>query len=147
MGSVKVGFLDGLGSIPHYPLPKTKFDLKLTGPGGRDVFIGPHALLPADKVRHVGEAVAMVVAETYVAALDACEHVEIAYEELPFALTAEQVMERDTSAVWTEVPDNVLVDTQFGDLAATDAAFAVVEGEDGLRHVSVRRGRRQARSA
>lgn len=118
---------DGLAPIPHYPLPKTRFDLKLTGPRGRDVFIGPHALLPFDKVRHVGEAVAMVVAETYGAALDAAEHVEVDYEELPFALTVDQAMADDAKAIWTEVPDNVLVDTSFGDRAATDAAFAVAD--------------------
>ena len=55
---------DGLEPIPHDPVPKTKYDMKLTGPGGGAVFVGPHILLPADKVRHVGEAVAMVVAET-----------------------------------------------------------------------------------
>ena len=118
---------DELGPIPHYPLPKTKFDLKLTGPGGSDVFIGPHMLLPADKVRHVGEAVAMVVAETRTAALDAAECVEIDYEELPFVLGAEQAMEGDGVAVWDELPGNVLVDTTFGDKAATDAAFAAAD--------------------
>src|SRR6266568_379080 len=55
---------DGLQPIPHDPLPKTKYDMKLHAPGGGTVFIGPHLLLPADKARHVGEAVAMVVAET-----------------------------------------------------------------------------------
>ena len=40
---------DNLKSIPHDPLPKTKFDMKLTAPGGGAVFIGPHLLLPADK--------------------------------------------------------------------------------------------------
>ncbi len=95
---------DGLGPIPHYPLPKTKFDLKLTGPGGSDVFIGPHMLLPADKVRHVGEAVAMVVAETRTAALDAAECAEIDYEELPFVLTADQAMVGGAVAVWDELP-------------------------------------------
>ena len=55
---------DGLGPIGHDPLPKTRDDMKLTAPGGGEVFIGPHLLLPADKARHVGEAVAMVVAET-----------------------------------------------------------------------------------
>src|SRR5262245_51485550 len=38
---------DGLGPIPHDPLPKTKFDMKLHAPGGGTVFIGPHMLLPA----------------------------------------------------------------------------------------------------
>jgi carbon-monoxide dehydrogenase large subunit len=53
---------DGLGPPPHSPVPSTKYDMKLTAPGGGKVFIGPHLLLPADKTRHVGEALAMVVA-------------------------------------------------------------------------------------
>ena len=66
-----------LAPIPHDPVPKTKFDMKLTGPNGGAVFIGPNALLPADKARHVGEAVAMVVAETKAQAMDAAEAVEV----------------------------------------------------------------------
>src|SRR5947207_4034877 len=62
---------DGLGAIPHDPLPKTKYDMKLSAAGGATVFIGPHMLLPADKARHVGEAVAMVVAGAVAPALDA----------------------------------------------------------------------------
>src|ERR1700684_2272909 len=62
---------DNLQPIPHDPLPKTKFDMKLTGPGGSAVFVGPHVLLPTDKARHVGEAVAMVVAESKAAGMDA----------------------------------------------------------------------------
>src|SRR5438067_2146143 len=60
---------EGLRPIPHDPVPKTKFDMKLAGPGGSSIFIGPHLLLPADKTRHVGEAVAMVVADTLAQAL------------------------------------------------------------------------------
>src|SRR5882672_12398408 len=60
---------DKLGAIPHDPLPKTKYDMKLHAAGGAPVFIGPHMLLPADKARHVGEAVAMVVADTVAQAL------------------------------------------------------------------------------
>ena len=63
--------------------------MKLTGPGGGAVFIGPHLLLPPDKARHVGEAVAMVVAETKAQAMDAAEAVEVRYEELPFVLHSE----------------------------------------------------------
>src|SRR5439155_9273634 len=79
---------DGLEPIPHDPLPKTKYDMKLHAPGGGAVFIGPHMLLPADKARHVGEAVAMVVAETKTQAMDAAEAVVVDYEELPFVLHA-----------------------------------------------------------
>jgi carbon-monoxide dehydrogenase large subunit len=114
---------DGLGPIPHDPLPKTKFDMKLHGPNHQPVFIGPHLLLPTDKARHVGEAVAMVVAETAPQAADAAEALEVEYQELPFVLHSEDAMKSGAPAVWDEVPDNILVDTSFGDSAATDRAF------------------------
>ena len=75
---------DGLNPIPHEPVPKTKYDMKLKPPSGKGGFLGPHMLLPADKARHVGEAVVMVVAETEEQALDAAEAVQIDYDELPF---------------------------------------------------------------
>src|ERR1700730_16230849 len=62
---------DGLAPIAHDPVPSTRYDMKLTGPGAGAMFFGPHRLLPTDKARHVGEAVAMVVAQTRLQALDA----------------------------------------------------------------------------
>ena len=115
---------DKLAPIPHDPVPKTKFDMKLTGPGGGAVFIGPNALLPADKARHVGEAVAMVVAETKAQAMDAAEAVEVSYEELPFVLHSEDAMRPGAPVLWDEVPNNVTVETVFGNAEATDQAFA-----------------------
>ncbi len=113
-----------LAPIPHDPLPKTKFDMKLHAPGGGTVFIGPHMLLPADKARHVGEAVAMVVADTKNQAMDAAEAVEVDYEELPFVIHSEDAIKPGAPAVWDEVPNNMPVETFFGDKAATDKAFA-----------------------
>src|SRR5947208_3513414 len=115
---------EGIKPIPHTPVPQTKFDMKLLGPGGSPVFIGPHLLLPADKARHVGEAVAMVVAETIAQALDAVEAVEVAYEVLPHVVHSEDAMKPGAPVVWDEAPNNTPVDTWFGDRAATDAAFA-----------------------
>jgi len=115
---------DGLGVIPHDPVPKTKYDMKLTGKGGGAVFIGPHHLLPADKARHVGEAVAMVVAESVAQALDAAEAVEVEYEVLPGVYHSEDAMQPGAPVIWDEVPDNIPVDTLFGDREATDKAFA-----------------------
>jgi len=115
---------DKLGAIPHTPVPATRHDMKLTGPGGDKVFAGPHLLLPADKVRHVGEAVAMVVAATKAQALDAAEAIDVHYDELPFVTATEDALAPGAPRLWDEVPDNVLVDTHFGDAAATDAAFA-----------------------
>jgi carbon-monoxide dehydrogenase large subunit len=115
---------DGLGPIPHDPLPKTKYDMKLAGPRGGTIFIGPHLLLPTDKARHVGEAVAVVVAETVAQGVDAAEAVEVAYDVLPGVYHSEDAMRPGAPVVWDEVPDNVPVDTVFGDVEATDKAFA-----------------------
>src|SRR5712671_2817887 len=113
---------DGLAPIPHSPVPSTRYDLKLTGPGGAAIFIGPQPLLPVDKARHVGEAVAMVVAETLPQALDAAEAVEVEYEELAWVAGSRAALMPGAPAVWDEIPDNVLVDTMFGDAEAADRA-------------------------
>ena len=65
----------------------------------------------------------MVVAETRSQALDAAEAVEVEYEELPFALDAEAALAPGAPPVWDEVPDNLLVETFFGDEEATDAGL------------------------
>src|SRR5580658_2901844 len=106
---------DKIGPIPHDPVPKTKFDMKLHAPGGGAVFAGPHMLLPADKTRHVGEAVVMVVAETKAQAMDAAEAVEVSYEELPFVLHTEDALQPGAPTIWNEVPNNMTVETFFGD--------------------------------
>ncbi len=115
---------DALKPIPHSPVPSTNFDMKLTARGGKPVFPGRHVLLPADKARYVGEPVAMVVAETRAQAMDAAEAVEVEYEELPYTVRTEDALEPGRAPLWDETPDNVLVDTQFGDKDATDRAFA-----------------------
>ena len=115
---------DNLGAIQHDPLPKTKYDMKLHGPGGGEIFIGPHLLLPADKVRHVGEAVAMVVAQSQAQALDAAEALTVEYEELPCVTHSEEAMRPGAPPVWDEVRDNILVDTHFGDAAEADRVLA-----------------------
>src|SRR5436853_1818917 len=118
---------DGLGAIPHDPLPKTRYDMKLHAAGGGTVFIGPHLLLPADKARHVGEAVAMVVAETMAQAFDGAEAVAVDYDVLPHVVHAQDAMAPGAPKVWDEVPDNIPVETWFGDRANTDRAFAAAD--------------------
>jgi carbon-monoxide dehydrogenase large subunit len=115
---------DGLAAIPHDPLPKTKYDMKLHAAGGGAVFIGPHMLLPAERIRHVGEAVAMVVAESVPQALDAAESITVDYEVLRGVYHSEDALRPAAPVLWSEVPDNVPVDTLFGDRQATEEAFA-----------------------
>ncbi len=118
---------DGLAPIPHSPVPSTRYDMKLTGPGGGSIFIGPQMLLPSDKVRHVGEAVALVVAETVAQAQDAAEAITVEYEELPWIARLQDALMPGAPVVWDEAPDNVLVDTWFGDAEATERAFAAAD--------------------
>ena len=113
----------GLGTVPHSPLPSTRSDLKLTATNRGEVFSGPHALMPADTVRYVGEPVALVVAETRLQALDASEAVLVEYEPIPWVTDSQEAATPGAPVVWDEVPDNVCVDTTFGDEAATALAF------------------------
>src|SRR5258708_1318169 len=115
---------DALKPIPHSPVPSTHFDLKLTARGGKPVFAGRHLLLPADKARHVGEPVAVVVAETRAHGMDAAEAVEVEYQELPYTVLTEDALLPGRAPLWDETADNVLVDCTFGDKDATDRAFA-----------------------
>ena len=118
---------NGLAPIPHSPVPQTRYDMKLTGPGGGPIFIGPQMLVPADRVRHVGEAVALVVAEAAAAAQDAAEALIVEYEEVPWIAQIPEALKPGAPAVWDEIPHNVLVDTAFGDPAATERAFAAAD--------------------
>ncbi|HQT64814.1 MAG: carbon monoxide dehydrogenase [Acidocella sp. 20-57-95] len=115
---------DGLKEINHNPVPSTKYDLKLTGKDGGAVFIGKHTLLPTDRARYVGEAVAMVVAETREAALTGAENVMVGYEELPFVVGTVEATQPGAPILWDSQTDNILVDSSFGDAAATATAFA-----------------------
>lgn len=131
---------DGLGAIDHNPLPKTRFDMKLSGPNQSEVFVGPHYVLPTDKVRHVGEAVALVIADTLGQALDAAEAVEVTYKELPAVIGIDTALAARTAPVWDEVADNVFVDTRFNDEQPTEDAFAkahlIVSGEYVIQRVT-----------
>jgi carbon-monoxide dehydrogenase large subunit len=82
----------------------------------------PKALLPADKVRFSGEAVAMVVAGTAAQAKDAAEAVSIDYE--PLAAAGAMEAAPDAPAIWEGVPGNLIFDWADGDEAACSAAFA-----------------------
>src|SRR2546428_3652850 len=79
---------DGLKPIPHRPVPSNPYDPQLHNRDGAEHFVAPHPPLPADRARLVGEAVAMVIAETAAAARDAPEAVSVEYEPLPIVISA-----------------------------------------------------------
>ncbi len=84
----------------------------------------PHPVLAIGKVRHVGDPVAVVIAETKAQARDAAELVSVTYDVLPAAATLEAALKPAAAPVHDEVAGNVCYDWHIGDKDATDAAFA-----------------------
>jgi carbon-monoxide dehydrogenase large subunit len=80
--------------------------------------------LAVDRVKHVGDPVAVAVGETLAAARDAAERVEVDYELLPAVTGTAAALEPGAPRVWDEVPGNLSFDWETGNKAATDAAFA-----------------------
>ncbi len=83
-----------------------------------------HYALATDKVRHVGEAVAAVIAETVAAAKDAAEMVALDIDPLPAVTEPALAGAADAPQLYDEVPGNVGLDFHYGDLDRVAAAFA-----------------------
>ncbi len=115
---------DGLLPIPHKPWSPHPAEAKLTNKSGEPPFEAPHHALPTDKARFVGEAVAMVVGETVNAAKDGAEAIEIDYEILPAVVETAAAARQDAPIVHEPARTNVCFDSDLGDAAATEAAFA-----------------------
>ena len=82
-----------------------------------------HPLLVADKVRHVGDNVAMVIAETRELAKDAAEKVDIEYEVLDAVVDPKKAVEDGAPLVHEDAPRNLAFDWEIGDKAKTEEAF------------------------
>jgi aerobic carbon-monoxide dehydrogenase large subunit len=89
----------------------------------------PHPPLVSDYVRHVGDQVAVVIAETKAQARDAAEMVDVDYEVLPAATTMTQALAAGAAKVHQALDDNVCYDWELGDKGKTEQAFA------GAKHV------------
>src|SRR5262245_24057901 len=83
-----------------------------------------HLPMPPGKVRHVGDIVAMIVAETLDQARDAAELLDVGYDVLPAVVTVAQALAPGALLVHDDVPGNLMCRWSKGDAAATDAAFA-----------------------
>src|SRR5437764_8347803 len=90
-----------------------------------DPFTGPpYPILAKDEVRHVGDAVAFVVADTIDQARDAIEAIEVNWTPLPSVTGLVNAVKKGAPQVWPEKPGNVLFDVSIGDKKAAEAAFA-----------------------
>ena len=83
----------------------------------------PHPIMVADKVRHVGDAVALVVAEDRFTAKDASELVKVDYEVLDAVVDPKAATEDGAPLVHDDVPNNTIYDFELGNKDETDAAF------------------------
>jgi carbon-monoxide dehydrogenase large subunit len=107
---------DKIGNIPTGWLIHSKDGAPMVEP--------PHPALAVEKVRHVGEAVAIVIAETREEARAAAALVDVDYDELPAVASVEQAIRPGAPLVWDQAKGNTCFDWELGDGKATDAAFA-----------------------
>jgi aerobic carbon-monoxide dehydrogenase large subunit len=102
-----------LGGLPCVAIPE-----------GVSVSAPPYPILARDEVRHVGDAVAFVVAETVAQAKDAAEAIAIDWEPLPHVVSAVEALKSGAPQVWPTHAGNVAFEDRLGDETATAQALA-----------------------
>ncbi len=84
----------------------------------------PHPVIAVGKARHVGDPVAVVVAETKQQAKDAAELVNIDYTDMPGIATMQDALKPGAALVHDDAPGNLCYDWHIGDKAVVDGVFA-----------------------
>jgi carbon-monoxide dehydrogenase large subunit len=115
---------DGLNPLPHLPLSLHPAEIRLQNRDGSPLFTAPHHALASDKVRFVGEPLAVAIAASVAQAKDAAEAVEIDYEVLPVVVDTVAAAASEAPRVWEQAASNVCLDAEAGARQATEAAFA-----------------------
>ncbi|MBV9783658.1 MAG: xanthine dehydrogenase family protein molybdopterin-binding subunit [Acidisphaera sp.] len=106
---------DGLGGLPC--------GWQIHNKDGSPMAEPPHPVIAVGKVRHVGDPVAVVIAETRQQAKDAAELLVIDYQDLPGIASVRDAVSPAAARVHDDVVGNVCYDWHIGDKAAVDAAF------------------------
>ena len=106
---------DGLG-MPKANMPRKR-------PDGKPMYAPQRPPLITDRVRYVGDPVAMVIADTLAEAKDAAELVNVDYEPLPSVTSTADTVKPGAPAVWDDCPDNISNFVERGNKAATDEAI------------------------
>ena len=108
---------DGVGGLPCGWL--------ITDKNGDPMKEPAHPVLAQGKVRHVGDPICAVVADSLEQARDAAEAIELDIEELPAVVDMPRALQSGSALVHDDLADNLCYDWQFGsDTETTDAAFA-----------------------
>jgi carbon-monoxide dehydrogenase large subunit len=106
---------DGIGNLPTDRARKRR--------DGAPAFPTPRPPLARERIRHVGDPVALVVAETRAQAVDAAERVAVDYEPLPAVAAAADALAPGAPLVWDEAPGNVAFVAEAGSREAVARAF------------------------
>jgi carbon-monoxide dehydrogenase large subunit len=112
---------DEMAAQDFHPLPVR---MRRERREGEASFVPPYMPLAVDAVRHVGDAVAVVVADTLNQARDAAERIDVVYEPTDCVTQLDIAVSPQSPRVWACEPDNICFDQRWGDAAACDAAFA-----------------------
>ncbi|HYC16227.1 MAG TPA: xanthine dehydrogenase family protein molybdopterin-binding subunit [Pseudolabrys sp.] len=127
----RIGDLARVRVLPGVRLVLTVADISALGPlptpgvvPDVDIKVPIYPILAKDVVRHVGDAVAFVVADSIEAAKDAAEAVQIDWETLPHVIGAVSALKPGAASVWAERADNLAFETEAGDAGFTKEAFA-----------------------
>ncbi|MEY4156216.1 MAG: hypothetical protein RJB64_937 [Pseudomonadota bacterium] len=105
----------GLGRISPLVIMK--------GSDGQPMHSSGMPVLASDRVRHVGEPVALVVADTLQQAMNAAEQVVVDYRSLPCVTDLQAAIDENAPQVHTNVPHNIAMDWAMGDSAALNEVF------------------------
>ncbi len=107
---------DGVGGVPC--------GWQIHNKDGSPMAEPKHPVLAVGKVRHVGDPVAVVIAESRQAAKNAAELIEIGYEDLPGVATTKAAIAPGASTVHEDAPGNICYDWHIGDAGAVEQGFA-----------------------
>lgn len=88
-------------------------------------FVPHYPILARDVVRHVGDAIAFVVADTLDRAKDASEAIAVDWQPLPHVIGAMAALAPGAPKVWPQRPDNLAFTVEVGDAKVTKQAFAL----------------------
>ncbi len=111
-------FTGGDVDVEHLPALRT-----IDGADGQPSREPRRRLIATDRVRHVGEIMAMVVAQSLDQARDAAELVEVDYETLPAVVAGDDALKPGAPLLHDDAPGNLMCDWRRGDKAVVDVAF------------------------
>jgi aerobic carbon-monoxide dehydrogenase large subunit len=121
---------DDIGGLPCAVPVQNRDGSERAGP--------PHPVLADGAVRHVGDPVAFIVADTIKAGRDAAELIDVRYEILPAIVDLDRAMDDGVALVWPEVKNNVVFDWEIGNKDMAEALFARAAHVTKLRVVNNR---------